>query len=190
MKMAPLRLFIAIDTPPEIKSRVSTVQDTLKSAHAQVSWEPESKLHATVMFLGATDENLVPEIIAALETIGRSAPALLLRYRAVGCFPTVRDPKVVWIGIEDMSGDLASLHGRIELAMENLGFKREHRPFKPHLTLGRVKGMHHLRSLLTMMETITFESQPVTIRELVVVKSELRPTGSVYTILKSIPLNG
>ena len=189
-KTALLRLFIAIDTPPEVKPLVSALQDKLKSTHAQVSWEPEGKLHATVKFLGAADESLVPEIIAALEAIGRIAPALRLCYRTVGCFPTMHDPRVFWIGIEDTSGEFTSLHEKIDLAMETLGFKHEDRPFTPHLTLGRVKGTQHLRSLLTMMETITFESQPVTIRELVVVKSELKPTGSVYTILKSIPLNG
>jgi 2'-5' RNA ligase len=72
--------------------------------------------------------------------------------------------------------------------MSGLGFKPEDRPYHAHVTLGRVRSTKRIRNLLTIMESITFESQPVTIREIVVVRSDLRPTGSVYTTLQSIPL--
>jgi 2'-5' RNA ligase len=156
----------------------------------KVAWEPVTKLHATLKFLGDTDEQRVPDIYGALETVAATAPPLSLRYREVGCFPAHGNPNVVWIGIEDMNGNLTSLQERIEHAMENIGIGREQRPFKAHLTIGRVKGGHRPRSLLTTMKTVTFESQPVTLHEIVLVRSELKPTGSVYTILKSIPLNG
>ena len=99
-------------------------------------------------------------------------------------------PRVVWVGIEELNGALTPLYESIESAMAALGFERESRPFHPHITLGRVKSTRGHHSLLTTLETITFDSKPVTVREVAVVKSELKPTGSVYTILKSIALGG
>lgn len=90
--------------------------------------------------------------------------------------------------MENEDGILQTLHGRIDEAMAALGFPREERMFHPHITLGRVKSRKNIGSLLTLMETITFESEPVTLRELKILRSELKPAGSVYTILKSIPL--
>ena len=185
-----MRLFIAIDTPSDIKAGILSIQQQLKAADARVTWEPADKLHTTLKFLGETQENALPDITKGLEAACLYYPAVALRYRSLGCFPSRRDPKVVWVGIDDVSGNLSLLHQTIETEVERFGFGRERRPFTPHLTLGRIKSNIHIDSLLTRMETVTFESPLATIRDIILVKSDLKPTGSVYTILKSIPLNG
>jgi len=73
--------------------------------------------------------------------------------------------------------------------MSTFGFEKEQKRFHPHVTLGRVKSQHNMRDLLRTMESITFESTSTTISETVLVKSELKPSGSVYTILNRIPLS-
>ena len=188
--MAHLRLFIAVETPLEIRVQIGAVQAQLKQSGADVRWEPEDKFHATLKFLGRTEDSQLPDVISSIEKIGHSAAPLSLQYRGLGCFPSMNTPRVVWVGIEELNGALTPLYESIESAMAALGFERESRPFHPHITLGRVKSKRGHHSLLTTLETITFDSKPVTVREVAVVKSELKPTGSVYTILKSIALGG
>lgn len=76
----------------------------------------------------------------------------------------------------------------LEEALQPVGFERERRKFHPHVTLGRVKGHKHLHGLLTMMESVTFESPQAIMEHMSLVRSELKPGGSVYTTLKHIPL--
>lgn len=186
--MPLLRLFIAVQTPPQIRSQISPIIRQLKESNAEVRWEPEEKLHATIKFLGGTDEAILERISSELERVCADHGGLSLSYRGLGCFPNRQRPRVIWIGMEDMKGNLSSLHEKIESSMALLGFEREERSFRLHITLGRVKGARRLPHLLSTLETITFESQPVTINEIVIVKSELRQSGSVYTTLKTIPL--
>ena len=184
--MATLRLFIAFDTPPEIRPGIVATRDRLKQSHADVKWEPDGKLHCTVKFLGDTDEQKVPDIISNIERICLGTKPFKVIYRGLGCFPSFRDPRVVWVGIANPGDELHDLAKRIELAMAPLGFEPEHREFHPHVTLGRVKGRKNLSGLLTMLETVTFEGQPVTIPSLEIVKSELKTSGSEYSIVRSI----
>ena len=186
--MPKIRTFIAVDTPPDVKYQIGMVRDQLKSAGADVRWEPNEKLHCTLKFLGASDSVLLEKIIVALEREAGRTPPLSIRYRSIGCFPTIKDPRVVWIGMEEGGSGLASLQQRIEECLAPFGFPREERAFHPHVTLGRVKGRHNIVNLLRMIESVTFESEPVTLREVLLVKSDLRPAGSVYTTLKSLPL--
>ena len=188
MRMSVLRLFIAIETPHQIKLQLGEIRDRLKGSGADVKWEQNEKLHATLKFLGATDEGLLPQIVSYIEGVGRAHTPLLLKYAGVGCFPNHRAPRVVWVGMEDLKGNILSLQQQIESILTHLGFKHEERTFHPHVTIGRVKSNRKIESLLRMMESVTFESQPVTMGELILVKSELKPSGSVYTTLKTIPL--
>lgn len=186
--MARLRLFIAIDTPSEIKSQVAAIRDQLKESHADVKWEPDTKLHCTIKFLGDTDEDRLPLVLSTIEEIGSTTPPFSATYQNIGCFPDERNPRVVWVGIDDPDGTLHLLQEKIDSGLATNGFEREQRPFHPHVTLGRVKNRTNISHLLRMLETVTFMSKLVMLREVEVVKSELKSSGSVYTILKSISL--
>ena len=186
--MSFLRLFIALETPPSIILQIAAIRDRLKASHADVKWETDEKLHVTIKFLGKTDEGLLPEIVSYIRGgCGTKSPSLVT-YKGVGCFPNRRSPRVVWVGIEDTNGTIVSLKDEIESVLAPLGFEKEEREFHPHVTLGRVKSERGVKSLLRMMESVTFESQPVEIREVALVRSDLKPDGSVYTTLKRIPL--
>jgi 2'-5' RNA ligase len=186
--MPTIRLFTAIETPSEIRGQIGKIRDCLKSSNADVKWESDEKLHATLKFLGKTDEKLLPEIVYYIEGVGRESTPLRVKYSGVGCFPNRRVPRVVWVGMQDLQANLAELQQKLESVLLPLGFPREERLFHAHVTLGRVKSDKRIQSLLRMMESITFESQPVEIREVALIKSDLKPSGSVYTTLKTIPL--
>jgi 2'-5' RNA ligase len=183
-----IRLFIAIDTPEEILPLLAGVRDRLESAHADVRWEPDGKLHCTLNFLGDTREEVLPDIVSALEGIASSTPLFPIRYSGLGCFPDKREPRIIWVGMEDANGILQRLAQTVETRMEALGFKPEQRIYHPHVTLGRVKSSRRMRELLAMMETVTFESCPAFLREIELVKSELKARGSVYTMVAKMTL--
>lgn len=187
--MATVRLFIAIEIPSEIRSGIGAVIRELKAANADVKWEQTDKLHITLKFLGEAGERLVPDIFSALESVGREYHPFTIRYEALGCFPARREPRIIWIGVEEDGSVLQQLVHSTDESMRSFGFEKEERKFHAHVTIGRVKSRRNIRDLLSRMESITFESQPTTISELALVKSELKPSGSVYTILHRIPLH-
>jgi RNA 2',3'-cyclic 3'-phosphodiesterase len=188
--MEHLRLFIAFDSPPEVKSQAEQIQSELRQAQADVSWERQEKLHCTIKFLGDTPSELVPSIAETLLEIGRASPPFSVLYRGTGCFPNRRDPRVLWLGIENPDGKLNPLFQSIDSAMTRFGFKHENRQFHPHLTLGRVRTGRNQANLLKMLENVTFESTTKANTEILLIKSELRPAGSVYTKIKFVPLVG
>jgi len=182
-----LRLFVAFETPGSVIPRIASVISDLKEIGASVKWEPAEKLHATVKFLGNTDEELVGRIVESLNRICIEHGPISLMYSGLGCFPPGRGARVIWIGMKEPTGALQQLARSVEDAMEGLGFEREQRPFTPHLTIGRVKGEKRIDPLLRELETVTFDTEAVAIRELTLVRSVLKPGGSEYTILKSAP---
>lgn len=188
--MSSLRLFIAIETPPEITPQITAIRDRLRTSNANVRWEPDEKLHATLKFLGDADERLLPDFVYYIRRVCQTNTHLLLKYKGIGCFPNMQAPRVIWVGMEDLKGNLSSLRHEIESAFVPLGFEPEERKFHSHVTLGRVKGDRDVNSLLRMMESTTFESQPVAIQEIALIKSELISAGSVYTTLEKFPLQG
>jgi len=183
----PVRLFIALETPPDIKPRIRSLIADLKQIEAEVKWEPAEKLHATVKFLGNTDEELVGRIVESLNKICIEHGPISLMYSGLGCFPPGRRARVIWIGMKELTGALQQLARSVEDAMEGLGFEREQRTFTPHLTIGRVKGEKRIDPLLRKLETVTFDTEAVALRELILVRSVLKPGGSEYTILNSVP---
>ena len=183
--MATVRLFIGIPIPTEIKTQISGVVREMKSANANVRWEQIDKLHITMKFLGDTLDHQVPSIVTALESLATNVPAFRVTYSGVGCFPNKREPRIVWVGVDEGDAVLVPLAESIDALMTTFGFEKEQKRFHPHFTIGRVKSQHNMRDLLRTMESITFVSHPTTISELALVKSELKSSGSVHTQVKA-----
>ncbi|MGA9119372.1 MAG: RNA 2',3'-cyclic phosphodiesterase [Bacteroidota bacterium] len=188
--MDSLRLFIALETPTPVKERVLEVIETLRSSHADVHWEPGANLHSTVKFLGPTSPDLVAVLTETLGAIGRQHPPLSLSYQSIGFFPNARSARVIWIGILDPDDGLHNLQRAIDLGLAPFGFATETREFHPHLTLGRIRSSRNLHQLIATTETLTFSTALYTFNALSLLRSDLRPSGSVYTQEKSFPLIG
>lgn len=185
--MQEIRAFIALQSSSEIKARLAGVQSELISANADVKWDSPEKFHITLKFLG----NCKPEVLAQLTTDLRSSlqdiHSFEIVYKTIGCFPTITHPKVVWVGA-DKNQSLDQLQTKVEEACTHLGFTKEDRQFHPHITLGRVKGNRNIHRLTEKLKSITLEPLQVECSEVLLMRSELKPTGSVYTLLNSIPL--
>jgi 2'-5' RNA ligase len=155
--------------------------------HAEVKWDGSEKFHITLKFLGDVDSSQ-PQIIAdeLRNSIGGFSP-FDLSFVSLGAFPSVSRPRVVWIGTQQ-NEHVHGIQGCVERVCDSFGFAKEDRPFHAHVTLGRVKGDRNLDRLTAKLKSITFKPLIARCSEIHIMRSELKPTGSVYTLLNSIPL--
>mgnify|MGYP001822740724 FL=1 len=184
-----IRSFIAIDFPEETRKALEDIQKKLKQSGAGVRWVKPSSIHLTLKFLGNIHAAQVEEIARAVAQEIRDQPPITLRPAGLGAFPSLRKPRVIWIGMEGEVQRLTGIQARVETALEVLGFAREKRSFRPHLTIGRVKDRRWLQSLVDAVATLDMKPfNSFDADEIILYKSDLRPTGAIYTKLHRMPL--
>lgn len=185
---ARLRSFVAVDLEPAVLEALAVLQRELAATQADVRWVRPEGMHVTLKFLGGLPADLLGQIHAAVQDSTSRVPPIPLRAHGIGAFPSLRRPRVVWVGLDD-DGRLAQLAARVEAALEPLGLAREKRAFTPHVTLGRVNSMRRWARLEGLLEAhLDDEFGASTVREVVLYRSTLRRDGAVYTRLWTIPL--
>lgn len=184
-----IRSFISFETPDEIRDRMFEFQSNLRESGADGRWEPKEKFHATIKFLGNVDENQLPTIISTIEQTVKQFNSFEITYLQLGCFPNLNRPRVIWIGCENRDGTLAILKNSLDDMLLQYGFEREEREFHPHVTLGRVKSGKGLNNLTPLLQSLTFEPSRFQCREILLMKSVLKPQGSVYSVLHKFLLH-
>ena len=191
--MSLLRAFIAVEIPPEIHKAIEGKTPPLRAAldSSLVRWVPTSNIHLTLKFLGGVSPANVELLTQMLSVEVSQHQSFALKFGGLGAFPNPRQPRVIWIGIQAPVGLEALQHG-IEAAAATLGYPSEKRPFSPHLTIGRVKqnagpaGIQKIR--IALDETTVGELGTAQVIAVHLFKSDLKPTGAVYTRLFSAPL--
>ncbi|MBI3004977.1 MAG: RNA 2',3'-cyclic phosphodiesterase [Ignavibacteriales bacterium] len=186
--MPSLRCFIALPTPEDVKNKISELQSKLKEAEADVKWDSPEKFHITLKFLGKFEQSTIDSLSSRLELLPQNVSYIRALFNSVGAFPSLQRPKVIWVGIEHTE-ELRRLQSDIELLCAEFGYVREEREFHPHITLGRVKGNKNLHRLTESLKSLTLEPIQARCTEVLLVRSDLKPSGSVYTTLKSFPLH-
>ena len=184
-----MRLFVAINLPPETKHDVAGAIEPLRAAAPELTWVREDRLHLTLKFLDEQPEEMVNRLQEALADVAARHRELIMDLHGVGAFPNFRRARVVWMGIEP-EGRLELLHHDVEIVCHELGFEVEGRPFRPHLTLARVKrplDEPSARALARAAKTIDFQTE-VVVHSIDLMRSELSSSGSSYSTLVSAPL--
>lgn len=199
--METIRAFIAVDLPVEVKQALGQLTGVLAAEipHGSVRWVKPAQMHLTLSFLGDTPITKLAYVQKAMDEVtGRHAP-FVLRLGRVGCFPNCKRPRVIWVGLEEEIGRLeterleigdsvlASLKRELDEALEPLGWEVERRPFRAHLTLGRVKDSSKVREV-SWAADVPALSFPVTAVHLI--QSDLRLSGPIYTVRHSSYLTG
>jgi len=185
------RAFIAIDLPESIKSFLSEAQEALKLYGFRVKWVRPQNIHLTLKFLGDTATADTDKIAEAMTLAAKNCPIVSLSVKGVGVFPNVRRPRVIWAGLNGQIETLANLQQTLDAHLADLGFARDTRAFKSHLTLGRVKGKIAPAKMLAAIDKLKeFESESFETHQVILFKSELRPSGAVYTRVQAIALQG
>lgn len=185
-----IRTFIAIDTPVGIRDDMMTLQAKLRESGADVRWEPKEKFHATIKFLGNAEEDRIQDIVSTIEDALQPVAPFDVTYEGLGCFPDAKRPRVIWVGCTDEDGALEELKKFLDRDLLPYGFAQEEREFHPHITLGRVKSWRGLENLTPLLQSLTFQPQSTRCREVLLMKSVLKPTGSEYSLLQKFSLRG
>ncbi|MDK2745449.1 MAG: RNA 2',3'-cyclic phosphodiesterase [Nitrospira sp.] len=194
-----IRAFLAVEIDDEVRAGLSHVQQDLKrrlsphlSKAIRVTWGQPNSFHLTIRFLGDTDEQLLGQMRDAMAIVRQSHPTIQIPLDQLQAFPNVRQPRVLWVGPSEQwqqSGaatQLTAFHQAIESCCRSFGFAPDDKPFTPHLTLARIKaGERQVGQFLAQSGVCDrpLSLGGITVGALVMIKSELRPTGSVYTKL-------
>jgi 2'-5' RNA ligase len=190
--MARLRTFIAVDLGKAIRDRAVALQDTLTRAAEGVKWVEPENLHVTLLFLGEVNDRDIPAVCASVsECCARHAP-FPMSVETLGCFGSPRRPRTLWVGVGAGTQELVALHDALEPPLLDLGcYRREGRKYTPHITLGRVRSDRPNDQLASALAKHSgWQGGQTTVRELLVLSSELMPDGPVYTVLSRAKLGG
>lgn len=173
-----LRVFVSIPVPNT--SGLTPLMRDLKTVRS-VRTSNVGQLHITLRFIGDVDEERVEEIGAIVSDTVSHIPKARLNLKGLGTFPNERDPKILWVGI-DTAIPLAHIAEELSEKFEKAGIPFDGKPFKPHVTVGRIDGRCNLSPILGKYRTTEFTTCiPAAVY---VMKSELKPTGAEHTILK------
>ncbi|MCD4699235.1 MAG: RNA 2',3'-cyclic phosphodiesterase [Phycisphaerae bacterium] len=192
-----LRAFLALPLDEVIVERLVEVQRSLASAGARVRWVGAENLHLTIKFLGDVADEQLPDVCRAAEEVSAQIepfefsvasvisvpPAVRLRSRQAGAM------RMVWVGVDEPAGRLERLHELLEESYADMGFPKENRSFRPHLTLGRVKSGRNVRELRQAVDEIAETAFGIaSVNEVIVFSSQLTPDGPVYSPLAKVKL--
>ncbi|MCE3224297.1 MAG: putative 2-5 ligase [Nitrospira sp.] len=201
-----IRAFLAIELPEDLRRALTTLQQDLKrqlermvDRQSRITWVRPASMHLTVRFLGDMPDESIEPLRLAVEQAVSAHRAIAVPLERLGVFPRLQQPRVLWVGSSesweqsDEAKRLATLHRAIEDCCQAADFAPESRPFSPHLTLARIKeGERQVGQALAQCGAM---DRPVTIGVLLVgamtlMKSELCPTGSIYTKLWEVGIGG
>lgn len=179
-----MRSFVAIELQEKLRASLGKLVAELRSCGADVKWVRPEGIHLTLRFLGEIDPAQVELIHLALGEVVSAHEPFVLTAKGLGCFPSMEQARVVWVGLDGETWRLSTLQREVEKALVELGFPRENRPFRPHLTLGRVRSpraRHALVSRIRSMERVDLGELQV--HAVAQFKSELLPGGARYSLL-------
>jgi len=199
-----IRAFLAVELSHELRAELAILQQELKrrvepemKRGTRISWAQPASIHLTIKFLGDMDEQVVDPLLVAVEQAIGSQIAVNVPLERLGAFPRPQNPRVLWVGPSENwelgieAKRVTEIQGAIEQVCEGLRFLRETRPFSPHLTLARIKeGERHVGVALAKGGVLDRQLSlgSLAVESVVLMKSELKPTGSVYTKLWEVKI--
>lgn len=188
-----MRCFVAVDVPAEVRARVAELIGRVRQAapRADVRWSSVETLHVTLKFLGEVPDARVGHVERALARVASGHAPLALEAGGAGGFPSASRPRVVYVGILGQATELARLAGAVDGALETLGFPRERRAFRAHLTVGRVRSPRGAEGLAGALRAEAGATAGAwTAAEVVLYRSRLHPTGAVHDVVARFALAG
>ena len=194
--MDAIRAFIAIELPEAILAEIGEVVARLKPQVPPdaIRWVKADSIHLTLKFLGQVPSDQISLISSSLRAAVATHARFELEVVGAGCFPTAQRPRVVWVGVQESGHRLHNLQRAVENAIAPLGYPTEVRDFTPHLTLGRlardVRQLDQKKIGEAVQATTVGTLGRWEVKEVALIKSDLKPHGAEYTILTHAPLTG
>jgi RNA 2',3'-cyclic 3'-phosphodiesterase len=184
-----MRLFLAIELPDDVREHLARVQERVRESAGKASYPRAENLHVTLKFLGETRDKDLPPLCESLAKV--SGGSIELTPTGIECFPEKGPVRVITAAMGGSADALAALHKSIEQRCHFLGFDRERRKYRPHVTLARARPTlpSVMRDQLRTATAHLFSAAAFTVRDFVLMSSQLFPKGSQYAIVARFPLN-
>lgn len=185
MTEGELRLFAAIGLPEAVWTELRpTVSAMREFAPSGTRWTDAANAHLTLKFIGSRPAGDVDRLSEALATAAARCAPFELRAAGAGAFPARGTPRMLWVGVAGELEALAHLRSAVEEALVDAGCAPERHAFRPHITLGRVRAdlpPDAARSLRRAVGRTAAASDAFVVDEIGLYRSDLRPSGAVYT---------
>ena len=189
--MKKARLFIAAEISDKMRRKLEDVQDNLRQTDAIVKWVRMKNVHVTVKFIGGLGLEHVPRVEEIMAEAAAEAAPFSMEIKGLATFPPRKTPRVVFADMVKGQKPLERIYRVLNNGLTELGVKREHRDYRPHLTIGRVKsakGVDSLKAEIERHKEMNFGSEEVS--EILLIISDLQPSGPEYSVMARVPLTG
>jgi RNA 2',3'-cyclic 3'-phosphodiesterase len=186
-----VRSFLAFDVNDELREYFKHIIHDLQKACADVRWVKPENIHLTLKFLGDVQEGDLDKISSTVAGHCLNVAPVTSFFTGIGAFPDLRCPKIVWGGLDDDSRAITSLAGDLEKSLAGYGIPQEQRPFKPHVTIGRVRSQHNVRNLTDLIDEMSSDhiiEQKFT--KMILYQSTLTTQGPLYEVLREFDMKG
>jgi len=184
-----IRSFIAIELPESVKSLLDNLQQELKNLRLKAAWVRPRNIHLTLKFLGNINPADIENIGGAMVDAAAKCTPFELNVGGIGFFPGIKRPRIIWVGLGGATAVLLELQRNLEDRLATVGFAKEKRSFKAHLTLGRIRQAVDPSALGRAIEDYSdLGRQQFTADRIILFKSDLKPSGAVYSKLKQVEL--
>jgi 2'-5' RNA ligase len=182
-----VRTFVALELSEPLKAGILALGAGLAARGVRASWAKRGAMHLTLKFLGDVEESDLAGVGSAVRRAAAGVPPFRFETTILGAFPSPRRPRVIWLGVEPVD-ELFELQAALEGELDGLGFPRERRPFRPHITIGRIRDHGASEDVSDALSDLAGLREAVDVREVRVMKSTLLPSGAVHEVLEAIPL--
>jgi 2'-5' RNA ligase len=188
-----VRTFVAVEVSPEVMARSAELIKKLTALDAPVRWVDPQKMHFTLKFLGEVESLEIPDVCTVVDEAVKELPPFECQVAGAGAFPDLHRPRTVWLGMKYGIEAMIALHDAIDAGLTELGFRTEQRRYRPHLTLGRVRGGRPddiARLARGLEEYRDYVGGVTDVSEVVVFSSSPQRDGPIYEPLSHASLEG
>ena len=188
-----IRAFIALHISEQARQTLDrTIRELADTTGRQVRWVDPQGIHLTLKFLGDIPSSQVSELLESVEESCRDHHPFQLGLSGLGMFPNWERPRVLWAGVGGDLDALSNLQESVDATMTGAGFQRERRPFRAHLTIGRVRDGATLKQRRAISEAVSSTTLPPVAHwqasTVHLVRSTLTPQGAIYADLGLVEL--
>ncbi len=180
------RAFLAVQLPPAAVETAAHITRRLRETcgTSDVKWVAPGNLHLTLRFFGDLDDGMLVRARDLVRSRQGAFEPCRSGWVGLGAFPSARRPQVIWLGLADEGGHLKAFAADMNRRLVRAGFGRADKPFKAHVTLGRVRRGRSL-DWSAASEGLTIPGEGFSIASVALIKSRLTPQGPVYTPLET-----
>ncbi len=188
--MSKIRTFIAVDLSSKIRKNAGRLIDRMIATGADYKWVPAENLHITLNFVGDVLEDEVTDLCRDVKQRVKDLESFALSIEGTGGFPTVDEPRTIWLGVTEGRSELEALNQTIGQLLAEWRFPKDRQEFHPHVTLGRLKrGGRWNRGLLDVLaEHADHQAGACSVNEVIVYSSYLDKTGPTHTPMTRVKL--